>query len=153
MRPYRREKMTSTIRSFMGAAIRDHVNDPRVDPLTTVTRVELSADLLSAKIYVITHGKPSVMRRSLAGLQHASGHLQRLLAAHLQVRQCPRISFELDEAFLTAEETLRLIANNRAGRPADQGSAGDADNAASNDVEMMEPAGDGGTELSEGSDR
>lgn len=152
MRPYRREKMTSTIRAFLSDAIRDHVNDPRVAPLTTITRVELSADLLSAKVFVTVHGAPPVMRRSLAGLQNAGGHLQRLLAAHLQVRQCPHITFELDEAFLAAQETLRLIESNRTGPPDEPDTIGEDDPASDHDEGDISSAPEEGLDLGVGSD-
>ncbi|MCG3130275.1 MAG: Ribosome-binding factor A [Phycisphaerae bacterium] len=114
MNPYRREKMASTIRTVLAGAI-GQLNDPRIEPLTSVTRVEVSADLLAARVYVVVHGSRGTVTRTLAGLRSASGHLQRVLASELQVRQCPRVSFELDEAFVEAQETLRLIASNEAG--------------------------------------
>lgn len=113
MQPYRKEKLASTIQAFLSEAIRSRLSDPRIEPLTSITRVDVSPDLMAARVFVVVHGPPSAGRKTLAGLRHASGHLQTLLAGFLHIRQCPRISFDLDEAFVTAMETLRLIDLNR----------------------------------------
>lgn len=113
VQPYRKEKLASTIQTFLSEAIRSRLSDPRIEPLTSITRVDVSPDLAAARIFVVVHGPPSAGRKTLAGLRHASGHLQTLLAGFLHIRQCPRISFDLDEAFVTAMETLRLIDLNR----------------------------------------
>ncbi|MCC7291703.1 MAG: 30S ribosome-binding factor RbfA [Phycisphaerales bacterium] len=113
MQPYRKEKLASTIQTFLSEAIRSRLSDPRIEPLTSITRVEVSPDLMAARVFVVVHGPPSAGRKTLAGLRHASGHLQTLLAGFLHIRQCPRISFDLDTAFVTAMETLRLIDLNR----------------------------------------
>lgn len=113
---YRREKLARRIRDFLSEAISLHLNDPRVAPLTTITRVEVSADYVYAKVFISPHGGEGEAKLTLAGLRHARGHLQRLLASDLQMRQCPKVSFELDRGQMLARETLRLIDANRAER-------------------------------------
>lgn len=109
MRHHRLEKMASTVRAIVGEAIRDKLSDPRIQPLTSVTRVELSGDLQFAKVYISVMGEGAVARRTMAGLANAAGHIQRILAQRLTTRFCPQIRFELDESIKRAAETVRII--------------------------------------------
>jgi len=105
MKPYRIEKVASTIQD----AIVNRLSDPRISRFTSVTRVKVSGDLQLAKVYVSVMGSPGEQRRTMAGLQHAVGHVQTLLAKRLHIRQCPRIQFVLDESIKKAAQTMRLI--------------------------------------------
>ena len=109
MRSFRVDKMASTIRQIVGDAIAHRLNDPRISPLASITRVEVSGDLQVAKVYVSVVGDAAQGRRTLAGLQHAGGHVQGLLAGKLTVRRCPEIRFILDESLKKASETMRMI--------------------------------------------
>ena len=109
MRSFRVEKLASTIREIVGDAIAHKLNDPRISPLTSVVRVEVSGDLQIAKVYVTVLGDDGAARRTLAGLTHAVGRVQRLVARGLTIRRCPEIRFVLDESLKTAAETVRII--------------------------------------------
>ena len=89
------------------------LHDPRIDPMTTITRVELTGDLLIAKVYLTVQGSDTDQRRTLQGIQHAAGFLQRQLAQELQIRHCPTLRFEIDHGVIGARRTLELLAENR----------------------------------------
>ncbi|MHC4062874.1 MAG: 30S ribosome-binding factor RbfA [Planctomycetota bacterium] len=109
MRAYRIEKLASTIREIVGHAIATRLKDPRISPLASVTRVEVSGDLMVARVYVSVLGEAGKGRATLGGLNHAVGHVQRLVAKQLPIRRCPEIRFVLDESLKKAAETMRLI--------------------------------------------
>lgn len=109
MAAYRREKLASGIRVILSEAIARQVNDPRIAPITSITRVELSPDYQFAKVFISVMGVEARQRATLAGLQHAQSHLQRILAKSLGVRTCPRISFEADASLKSAIQTLEVI--------------------------------------------
>lgn len=109
MKPYRAEKVASEIRSVVGDAILNHLSDPRVSRFASVTRVSVSADLAIADVYISVMGEPAAQRTTLAGLQHARGHLQGLVARRLRLRQCPEVRFHPDESIKRGTETIRLI--------------------------------------------
>lgn len=109
MSSYRIQKLASTMRGVISDAIRLELNDPRISPMTSVTRVELSADLQVAKVYVSVFGSDAERRRTFAGLQHATGYMQRYLAGRLDLRHCPSLRLELDESIRKTAETLSLI--------------------------------------------
>jgi ribosome-binding factor A len=112
MRPFRVDKLGSAIREIVSEAIATKLNDPRISPFTSVTRVEVSGDLQIAKVYVSVLGRDSQARKTMAGLSHAVGHVQRLVAGRLNVRRCPELRFVLDSSLKKAAETIRIIDEN-----------------------------------------
>ena len=45
----------------------------------------------------------------MQGLQSAVGMVQRMVARELSIRQCPHLSFHLDETIKRTAETIRII--------------------------------------------
>ncbi len=109
MKPYRIEKVASEIRSIVGDAIVTHLADPRVSRFASVTRVTVSADLAFADVYISVLGDEKVQGRTLAGLRHARGHLQGMVARGLRMRQCPELRLHLDESIKRGNEIIRVI--------------------------------------------
>lgn len=113
------------IREVVSDAISNRLNDPRIEPLTSITRVEVTADLEFAKVWVSVMGEEPAQRKTLAGLRSAVGYMQKLVAHALSIRTCPRLSFHLDQSIKKGEETLRLIeqvmAETRPGSPPAEG--------------------------------
>ncbi len=112
MRPFRKEKIASVIRQVVSEAIAHKLHDPRVDMLTTVTRVEMAADLLIAKVFLTVAGGEAIERRTLKGVVSAGGYLQRQVARELQIRHCPTLQFEIDRQEKGARRTLSVLAEN-----------------------------------------
>lgn len=113
------------IRNVVSEAITSRLNDPRIEPLSSVTRVDVSPDLEHAKVWVSVMGTPAAQRRTIAGLKSAAGYIQKMVAGELRIRTCPRLSFHLDESIKKGEQTLRIIeqvmAESRPGGPPAEG--------------------------------
>lgn len=150
MRPYRKEKVASLIRQIVSEAIAYRLHDPRVAPLTTVTRVEMTGDLLIAKVYLSVQGSDAALRRTLQAVRHARGHLQRMVARELSVRQCPALRFELDKGARGAKRTMELLAENRRNEP--QALEDVEDRSLPDEIEEANPPNDGSSEVSQGAD-
>jgi ribosome-binding factor A len=90
-------------------AIANKLSDPRIEPFSSVTRVDVSGDLEHAKVWISVMGDANKERRTLRGLESAAGHVQRLVARELQIRTCPRITFHLDVSIKQAQKTIRII--------------------------------------------
>jgi len=71
------------------------VRDPRLADLT-VTGVEVTPDLLQARVYFTVLGDNDAEREALAALEHATGYLRTQLAARVQLRFVPELTFQLD---------------------------------------------------------
>jgi len=106
---YRMQRVAGAVREVVSDAIANRLWDPRIHRLTTVTRVELSADLQIAKVYFSVIGTEREANLSLQGLQRARGVVQNMLAKRLEMRQCPELRFFLDAGMRQARETLRRL--------------------------------------------
>ncbi len=104
----------------LGEAIREEVarmatfelKDPRLG-LVTVTRVELSADLVHARVYVGVLGSEEERRRSLEALHGAAGFVRRELGHRLRIRQVPEIEFRYDKGLDATDRVARLLEQDR----------------------------------------
>lgn len=116
MRGYRPERVGSLLREVLSAEICFRLQDPRVEPLTTITRVEVTGDLSIARVFLSVPGGEAAERRTLAALVHAGGFLRRVAAREVPLRQTPELRFEIDESTKTARETWELLRQNRIAR-------------------------------------
>jgi len=106
----RQEKVARVIKEVVSDAIANHLNDPRIEGLVSVTRVEIAADLRQANVYVSVLGKSeTAQNKTYAAIAHARRRIQALLAGKLQMRFCPVLHFYRDEQFKKALQTLKLI--------------------------------------------
>jgi len=108
MPSHRSLRMAEAIREVVATAILFDVADPRVRSVT-VLRVEVSGDLRQAKAFVSIMGTESERKRALEGLNHATGFLQARVAARLQTRFTPVLSFKLDDSVKKSIELGHLI--------------------------------------------
>ncbi|MGB2984466.1 MAG: 30S ribosome-binding factor RbfA [Phycisphaerae bacterium] len=150
MRPYRKEKVASVVRHVVGEAIMHRLNDPRVEPLTTVMRVEVTGDLLLVKVYLSIQGGETAERRTLRAMRHAAGFLQRMLARQLPIRHCPELRFEIDRGVKEARRTMELLEENRRLEPECFESERGDEEAFPNVVEPVDPISAGPSDASEG---
>jgi ribosome-binding factor A len=109
MKSFRPQRVANVIREVVSEAIAGKLSDPRIGSLVSVTRVEVTADLEHAKVFFSVMGPPAAERRTMQGLQSAVGVVQRMVARELSIRQCPKLSFHLDETIKRTAETLRII--------------------------------------------
>lgn len=104
----RTAKVAEAVREQVATTILFGLKDPRVKNVT-VTRVEVSPDLRSAKVYVSVMGDEKMQRLTLHGLQSARGFLQAKLAERVQIRYTPILHFELDQGVKKSIEASRLL--------------------------------------------
>lgn len=90
-------------------AILTDLRDPRIENVT-VTRVEVSADMRQAKVYVSVMGEEAKQRTALHGLQSSAGYLQGKISQRIDTRYTPRIEFQLDEGVKKSIEVARALA-------------------------------------------
>ena len=101
----RQERLAEQIRDEIAEILtRGDLRDPRIG-FTTVTRVELSADLTHARVLVSVLGQEAVQEQTLAGLSSATGYLRREIARRLKLRRSPELVFVIDHG---AEEAVKI---------------------------------------------
>ncbi|MFA6132991.1 MAG: 30S ribosome-binding factor RbfA [Phycisphaerae bacterium] len=106
----RTERVAHLIRNTIGQLLLSKIADPRIDPArTSVTRVEVPEDLLTARVYISVLGSPTQQKLTLQALRHAAGHIQDLMARQVQLRNTPMLNFVADESFKKTLDTLGAI--------------------------------------------
>ena len=91
----RRARLGEQLKRELSSAIRQHVRDPDVGPLT-VTGVDVTADLWLARVYVQPLGSDDERARTLAGLERAAPFLRTTLGRSLHIRRMPELRFLAD---------------------------------------------------------
>jgi ribosome-binding factor A len=108
MTSHRTLRVAEAVREVVASAILFEVSDPRVKGVTVLS-ARISADLRSAVVHVSVMGSPSEQKLALRGLNHAAGFLQSRVAARLQTRFTPILTFELDDSVKKSIAMSRLI--------------------------------------------
>lgn len=97
MANFKNSRTAEDIKREMTAILRE-LKDPRIDPMLTVVRTELSGDMSYCKIYVSSFGGIEKSRESVKGLTSGSGFIKRELFHRLKLRKCPELKFIADDS-------------------------------------------------------
>ena len=89
--------------------IRTEVKDPRVNSMTSVIKVETTADLKYCKVFVSVLGNEEDKANVTKGLKNASGFMRHLLAERVNLRNTPELIFKLDDSVEYAIKMDKLI--------------------------------------------
>ena len=84
------------------------LKDPRIG-FVTVTDVEMTGDLRSAKIFISVMGGEDKVKSSLEGLQSALGFIRREIGQRIKIRFTPEISFALDTSLDYGDHIQKLL--------------------------------------------
>ncbi len=90
-------------------AILRELKDPRIDPMLTIVRVELSRDLSECKIYVSCLSGKQAAKESCKGLDSAAGFIRRELLHRLKIRKSPILRFIADDSIAHSAEINRKL--------------------------------------------
>ncbi len=93
----------------LSVIIREEVKDPRIDPLLTITRVEVTPDLQFCKVHVSSLGSDELLMESIEGLKNAEGFIRRELAHTVNLRKTPMLQFVPDRSMEYAMEMSMKI--------------------------------------------
>ena len=100
----RMRRVNEVMREVIGSAIATELEDPRIG-FVTVTSVDTSPDLRSARVHVSVLGGEAEREATLAGLSSSHGVLQAAIARQTRMKRTPTLSFHYDE---TPERGVRV---------------------------------------------
>ena len=100
----RMRRINEVLREVVGATISTELNDPRIG-FVTVTSVETSPDLRTAKVFVSVLGSEEEREATLAGLRSSHGVIQSRIAAETRMKRTPTLTFHYDS---TVEQGVRI---------------------------------------------
>lgn len=116
--------MNAIVRDEISRIIASEMNDPRLASLISITEVQTSSDLRSAKVYFSVLGDEAAKRDALAAMRAAGGFIHRTMKRRKTLKYAPFLSFRLDDSIRQGVEMQRLIERNAPRPPEREG--GDA---------------------------
>jgi len=107
----RKDKVEEAVRQEISLILHDKLKDPRLG-FVTITRVEMAADLRSAKAFFSVLGKEEDYKKTKEALDSALGYIRKLVIERINLRFAPEIIFREDrssEYSVRIEEVLNEI--------------------------------------------
>jgi ribosome-binding factor A len=108
----RMRRINEVLREVIGTAIATDLSDPRIG-FVTVTSVETSPDLRTARVHVSVLGDEARRAETLAGLRSSHGVIQSRIAAETRMRRTPTLSFKYDPTVERGMRISRLLEEDR----------------------------------------
>ena len=99
MAQQRLQRVASLVQQEISLLLKSgQLKDPRIDPLVSVTDVTVSSDIKYAKVYISHYDGAAHSTEAVSALNHAAGHIQRIVGKALQARETPRLTFIQDSS-------------------------------------------------------
>jgi ribosome-binding factor A len=107
----RPDRVAAAIREEVASALSRDVRDPRISgAFVTVTGVEVSRDLRTAKVFVSILGDEDAKTAAREGLADLAPQLRGPIGRALRLRAAPEIFFKVDESIAYAARIETLLA-------------------------------------------
>jgi ribosome-binding factor A len=109
--PSRRiERINHLLRQEIADLLSREVKDAAIaSALISITEVDTSPDLRSAKVYFSVYGDDEEIQTTQAHLNRASGFLHRNLKERLDLRHIPHLEFVFDRSLARGDRIMRLM--------------------------------------------
>lgn len=108
MANFKNSRMAEDIKRELTAILRE-LKDPRIDPMLTVVRADLSGDMSSCKVYVSSLEGAARSKESVEGLKNAAGFVRRELFHRLKMRKSPELTFIADSSIERSAEISKKL--------------------------------------------
>jgi len=108
MQGKRLDRVNQLIKEEISLLLQRELKDPRLG-FVTVTAVETTNDLGSAKVFVSVLGNEAQWSASLAALDSAKGFVRNWLRDHLDLRVTPVLDFRADRSMERAANIQTLL--------------------------------------------
>ncbi|MDU2065773.1 MAG: 30S ribosome-binding factor RbfA [Sporomusaceae bacterium] len=102
------EKVQELIKQELSKMILTELKDPRIG-FVTVTQVEATGDLRSAKVYLSLMGSDEEKAATWEGLQRALGHMRSEVGKRIRLRMTPELTLHLDESLNYSDHIQKLL--------------------------------------------
>ena len=107
--PSRRQlRVGELLQRELAKMIAYELRDPRLE-CASITRVEITADLRLAHVYVSCLGDEAEGKQALEALRHASGLLRREIGQRTELRYVPDLTFHFDQGLLASLRINQLL--------------------------------------------
>jgi ribosome-binding factor A len=105
----RSQRVADLVRAELSSLLLVEAHDPAVKGVT-ITGVEMSPDLQSARVYFSVLGGEEERDRAAEGLERASGYLRREVGQRCALRYAPALHFVSDRSLERGARVEELLA-------------------------------------------
>jgi ribosome-binding factor A len=105
----RLDRVNQLLRQEIADLLTRELKDPRLGVMVSITGVETSPDLRTAKVFVSIYGSETESEQALEALRGAAGFLRRELSARLRMKQVPVLVFERDRSIERGARIAQLL--------------------------------------------
>ncbi len=102
-------RINEEVRRQLQEIVMHGLKDPRIDPMVSVTKVEVAPDLKTCKAYVSVLGDEDSLSLTIEGLTKAEGYIRRELARTVNLRNTPAIRFIADDSIAYGVGMSKII--------------------------------------------
>lgn len=102
-------RISEEVRRVVSELLFNGLKDPRINPMASVTSVEVTRDLSFANIYISVLGDELEKENTLLGLESAKGFIRKEIGSRIDLRHVPEPKFHLDESIENAIHMAELI--------------------------------------------
>jgi ribosome-binding factor A len=118
----RPDRVAGQIRSELASLLAREVHDPGIG-FVTLTRVQVSPDLQSARVLYTVLGDEKARTDSAKALGRAAPFLRRQIGSRLRLKRAPELHFIYDDSIAGQDRIEQILNELNAGQPADRGPA------------------------------
>jgi ribosome-binding factor A len=104
----RADRVNALLQRELGTLISEELSDPRI-AFTTVTSVEVTDDLRSARVFVSVLGDDEAVKKTMVGLEDAKKFLRHQIGSRTDLRFVPEITFVADRSAARAARITTLL--------------------------------------------
>ena len=91
-------RVNQAVQREISTILREEIKDPRVGIMTSVTAVDVATDLKTCKVYISVLGDEKAKADTMEALTKAEGFIRKTLAANLNLRNTPKLTFIADDS-------------------------------------------------------
>jgi ribosome-binding factor A len=115
----RTDRIDQLLRQEIGEILTREVQDPRIG-FVTVTDVETSPDLSTARVWVSVIGQPEERDQTIRALHRAMPFVRHELGSRVRLRRIPELQLRTDDTAQRGTRVLQLLAELEAGHTPEQ---------------------------------
>lgn len=111
----RNNRLTGEMKKIISEIIKRDVKDPRISEMLSITDINITEDLKSAKVYVSIYGESDP---TIEALNRAKGFIRKELSRKMKIRTVPELFFEKDfsiEKGIYISNLINQVINQEAG--------------------------------------
>ncbi len=105
----RTDRINGVLRQEISSIMSREMGDPRMVGVVSITRVETSADLHYAKVYLSVLGGQEEKQAVLRAVESATGFIRNGIRPRLTLKHIPELRFILDESIAKAEYIIDIM--------------------------------------------